>query len=126
MARAIALAILLALIAPSFLVFASSSSAPGDNLPACCRRDGKHHCAMMMAAEHASSDHRFASVPETCPFRDAVINGCRTAVSLASPALSHFAELISYHAHHEQVFAAARVSEARSHQKRGPPTYLKS
>ena len=125
-ARAIALAILLAVIAPSFLVFALPPQISADNLPACCRRDGKHHCAMMMAAEPAASGHQFASLPEKCPFRDSLMTASRTTVFVAAIAPAHYAGLVSHPAHHEQVLAVARASEMRSHQKRGPPVYLSS
>jgi hypothetical protein len=125
-ARAFALAILLAVITPSFLVLAVPSSIPSGNLPACCRRDGKHHCAMMMAAEQVAGDHQFSSVMEKCPFRDASINGSRASSYGVTRALAYYDELLSHPSQHEQVFAAARIAKARSHCKRGPPGYLQS
>lgn len=127
MARAIAVTILLAVLAPSFLVFASSpSSAPEDNLPACCRRDGNHHCAMMVAPERATAEHQFGSIPAKCPFRDSVINASRAAAFVPTATTAAYAGLVSHPAHYEQAFANGRVSEARSHQKRGPPSFLGS
>src|SRR6185369_1664559 len=96
-ARAIAWGVLMAVILPSFLVLTALPSNPSYDLPACCRRDGKHHCAMMMMVdEQTTSDHQFASVPDQCPFRDATINGSRTSSYVATAAVVHCAELLSH------------------------------
>jgi hypothetical protein len=118
---------MISVFAPSFLLLASSSSsATQESLPACCRRDGKHHCAMMMPAQPTAGDHRLRSIPEECPVRDPFITSSR-AMAFAPPAApANFAELVSHPAQHEQVLAVARVAEARSHQKRGPPPSLQS
>lgn len=46
-------------------------SDPDDQLPPCCRRDGKHHCAMMammMARNHPLSGTSFRAAIQPCPY----------------------------------------------------------
>src|SRR5258708_38361149 len=57
------------------LVFAGNTALPAlfadpeSNLPACCRRDGKHHCAMMDMAGMDQDDGEayWKSTPQKCP-----------------------------------------------------------
>ena len=104
------------LIAPVF-----TGSVDESALPACCRRNGKHHCMMyrMMMGEVPS---KYQTVTEKCPY---------------SP-FSHLS-LLLFHAYlrHEhpvvttqaatltalvrQTEAGYRISFHRSRQKRGPP-----
>jgi len=47
-----------------------ATATAGDPIPACCRRDGKHHCMMMaamVAAEGGST--RVGTRPDPCPYR---------------------------------------------------------
>src|SRR6267142_3495182 len=56
------------------LVFAGNTALPAlfadpeSNLPACCRRDGKHHCAMMDMADMGQDDGGtyWKSTPQKC------------------------------------------------------------
>lgn len=97
-------------------------------LPACCRRDGKHHCAMTARAvefefRDGAKPVARATTPD-CPYRSQLL------MPLAWRALF---------VHGEPVFSApgdsvvslgvetmfiARLSESRSHRKRGPPSLL--
>jgi hypothetical protein len=46
------------------------------NLPACCRRHGKHHCMMSMQdrqAMTASQDPQFAAPTEKCPYAPSMV-----------------------------------------------------
>src|SRR6185312_8905801 len=59
----------------SFGLFLSSpllaaASNPYANLPACCRKGGKHHCltSMMMEREMDQSGTHVSAPPEKCPF----------------------------------------------------------
>jgi hypothetical protein len=65
--RAPAISLLLAI---SFTLIAPllASSQPDSDLPACCRRDGKHHCSMMDADESAvvPSGATFNRAPTRC------------------------------------------------------------
>ena len=65
MRRVIALSLMMlfswALIAP---LFAPDADA---NLPACCRRNGKHHCMMRTMQRLDGNEKGFTSVSEKCP-----------------------------------------------------------
>lgn len=95
-----------------------------DNLPACCRRNGKHHCMMMrgmMDAALASSSSHPALTPPPCPWKLAVV-----------PAL--VATAAAYFVLRSQRAPAGRVATvklnflflpiARSQSTRAPPAVL--
>lgn len=95
-------------------------------LPACCRRNGKHHCMMSMAQRNklvVSQDTQFKAPAEKCPF-------CPSSVAPAHPnllvepslAAAIFGDLVSHPAGFAQTEAKRRISRDRANQKRGPPT----
>jgi hypothetical protein len=105
------------------LVFAD----PESSRPVCCRRDGKHQCAMMaaQAQEESSSGPALRATRATCPYfpgSGAEPTYPSAAKPEASPAI--FASLISHPAVHAQCEARYRISFTRTHQKRGPPVIL--
>ena len=120
-------AILLTLVF-SFSLIAPALSPHGESdLPACCRRDGKHHCAMM--------GRDMAEAPSSGPVADAVHVKCplfpsgRALVPECGPALvapSHAARITLATRTAEKVHTEAgyRISLSRSHHKRGPPTLV--
>jgi hypothetical protein len=120
--RTTSIVVLFAVIAPSFLVFTRFANSPESKLPVCCRRDGQHHCAMAESASAPPSGTKINALPVTCPFRSQAASVAHMAAYLPEASEAHFAGLISHPAVHEQTQSALRVSEARSHQKRGPPT----
>jgi hypothetical protein len=93
------------------------------SLPACCRRDGAHHCAMMAKMAHAGATTAPAlrTVLKLCPFRSALAAGgtqLKWYIPAALPlALSRKAQPL------EERKARARIAavEIRAHPKRGPP-----
>ncbi|HWZ52423.1 MAG TPA: hypothetical protein VNW54_13260 [Granulicella sp.] len=101
------------------------------NLPACCRRDGIHHCMMGMnmdststgasASSGAGSRTTAAIVTERCPYGAqampvAVHEGWTLDTSAAV-----FAGLVSHPAGSPQTESKRRVASLRARQKRGPP-----
>ena len=119
MRRSLAISLLLffslSLIAPLVAPEAAEAS-----LPACCRRDGKHHCAMSDIG--AQQGKRVSIVAEKCPYAPAAPVAFHLSV-FSSPANdSVFAALVSHPAVHAQTAAQYRISFDRSRQKRGPPT----
>jgi hypothetical protein len=112
----------LPLMAPAIL--SAFASAPDDSgLPACCRRDGKHHCAMSMAMGNIPP--RFRTASEKCPFSPFshpqlmvpqvfALNTAQAAIGLASGAEAVVRE----------AEAGYRISADRTRHKRGPPTFL--
>jgi len=98
------------------------------SLPACCRRNGKHHCAMMARYERLHRDQSgqpaVRSSAGSCPYRSMLFPpAARHAAGL--PAFRDFhARLVSYPAVLLQADLKARISKARSHYKRGPPSFF--
>ena len=117
---AISLALLfgLPLVAP---LFALGSDAEA-NLPACCRRNGAHHCAMTAEqAEAALQGTHVSAPPMRCPaYPKAVSPSRHLDLSLDAAALT-FAEAVSHPAIRRQTEAWARVALDGARQKRGPP-----
>lgn len=96
------------------------------NLPACCRRNGEHHCNLGIAEQgRVSSGHEFVVSLEKCPF-------CSGAPTLTTHPTkfrpSHgriiLAQLISYSTVTAQIGSKRCVSPDGSHFKRGPPTQI--
>jgi hypothetical protein len=54
--RLLAISLLLLFSFPLVSPLLALSANPETNLPACCRRDGKHHCQMNMQRSSASTD----------------------------------------------------------------------
>jgi hypothetical protein len=105
------------LISPS--VFASDADS---KLPACCRRDGKHHCARMATESESSSGP--AVQAGRCSFFPTVqgVPAGRT-VALAGIFQSGFEPLVRHGASGHQTESLCQSSYSRAGQKRGPPTF---
>jgi hypothetical protein len=121
MRRLSAIALFAALVIPAVLPFLAVSS-PDANLPACCRRDGRHHCAMMAMMERASHEISFRTQPPACPYRSQSVLLARSFSVHPSASMAFYAALVEHPAIHAQTVAARLVSAARSHRKRGPPS----
>jgi hypothetical protein len=94
-------------------------------LPACCRKDGRHHCSManMGASSSESSGPNLQAANSRCPVYPS--NGVAPAMAKAGvPTLAaeFFAGVVSHPAGHAQTEARRRVSLSRACQKRGPPS----
>ena len=99
-----------------------ASSNPQNDLPACCRRNGSHHCVTRMMEGDPGS--RQVSAPaEKCPFFPHIgqLTQVRNLAIAPSPAGTFYAALESHPACHTQSEAQRRISFDRSRQKRGPP-----
>jgi hypothetical protein len=96
------------------------SSAKANDLPACCRKNGKHHC-MMTAAGGLSSQASVSAVPEKCPCFPKDSSPAVDTVSLLPNSTAFYAGALSHPACFAQVEAHYRISFDRSRQKRGPP-----
>ena len=97
------------------------------NLPACCRRDGKHHCAMldMIDRQDSPADPAMKAVQTKCTLfpRAVVVPAYSKIVILSAPPrvgpptfLSSAAQVPSEN--RPSIFSGASVN------KRGPPTNL--
>jgi hypothetical protein len=95
-------------------------------LPACCRRNGKHHCMQSMAerANPSQSDTQIGALARKCPYCPQAIASAHTN-PLANPrATADLAPLTSHPASIVQTESRRRISRDRSRQERGPPTIL--
>jgi hypothetical protein len=105
------------LIAPGLLLDAQS------DLPACCRRNGVHHCIGNMDEAPSNSGISFQAIRQTCPSFGIAAPACAN-LALPKPSAAVFAALLSHPSIQFQTEACYRVSSSRSHQKRGPPLIL--
>ena len=122
MRRTIALALTILFgFAPIAPLFAPDADA---SLPACCRRNGKHHCSMRMTGQLTGNQKGFTAVSEKCPCGP--IGACAVhSPTFQPPAAQRFyAETVFHPARAPQTEARRRIACLRSHQKRGPPTLL--
>jgi hypothetical protein len=112
------------------LVFAGNTALPALfadpewNLPACCRRDGKHHCAMMDMAGIAQDDggaywkstpRKCSQFPKTGASLCAGKTGPRRAFDIGPIVSSHPTVAA-------QTEVLYRISHSRCREKRGPPS----
>jgi len=125
MRRLLSIALLAAFSLPLIAPVLALASASDANLPACCRRNGTHHCSMLrMQTESSSSTPNFSAIPERCPAYPAVITPAKHGDLAIHTASLIFAGAVSHPSFRPQTIARARVSLDRSRQKRGPPTNL--
>ena len=100
-----------------------SASEEDFRLPACCRRDGKHSCAMTAIQRGSSSGHSVqAARCRLFPSAKAFPPG-RT-VSLRGASRMIFGGLVSHSASRSQVEVLYRTSYSRACQGRAPPNSL--
>jgi hypothetical protein len=122
MRRSIALSLVLLF---SCLLMAPLFAPDGEaNLPACCRRGGKHHCIMHGMMHIGGKGTGFASVSQKCPCLPESTGAVHTATCKPEAGQRFYAEILFHPARAPQTGARARISFYRSHQKRGPPTPL--
>jgi hypothetical protein len=108
----------------SFPLIAPALFTDGEsNLPACCRRDGKHHCGMADMAQSPSSGAAIDALRAKCPMfpSGGAVLPHSGAVLLATtqPAGVSIVGQLAAPAHAK---AGYRTSSNHSHPKRGPPS----
>lgn len=121
MRRALAVLLVVAfslpLIAPALVSFSIESS-----LPACCRRNGAHHCAMMQAMS-VNVSSRTRTIGATCPYAPFSHEALMMPHARSSGRMpSAVAAVAGPAALVRDVEAGYRISFERSRQKRGPPS----
>ena len=92
-------------------------------LPACCRKNGKHHCMMSMAerATVSQRDMRISAPAEKCPYCPQLVTASHADPFMEPPVDAIFASLVSHPSGDVQMESMRRISRDRSRQKRGPP-----
>jgi hypothetical protein len=93
-----------------------------NDLPACCRRNGSHHCVTRMM-EGDPGSRKVSAPAERCPFFPHIgqLTQVQNPAIGPSPAGAFYAALESHPACQTQSEAQRRISFDRSRQKRGPP-----
>jgi len=115
------------------LTFACGATLPAlladseSTLPACCRRDGKHHCAMMdmLQQQEANEGVSVKAGRMKCPnYPKAGPGQTVSKTSFAANSATTFALFFSHPTAPVQTEARFRLSHSRTQQKRGPPSLL--
>jgi hypothetical protein len=109
----------LPLIAPLF-----ASPRWDGSLPLCCRRDGKHHCAMaaMTMGQVPSRDRTMREKCPYAPFAGLALMLPHAFAPRGIPALAR--NVAASAAIVRDAEAGYRISADRTRQKRGPPSLL--
>ena len=111
----------LPLISPVLALTAGSDA----NLPACCRRNGAHHCTKLgRPTDPSAPGINLSAIPQHCPAYPAVVTSARHGDLSFHAASLIFAGIISHPTVKPQTQARARVALDISRQKRGPPIDL--
>ncbi|MGI8745430.1 MAG: hypothetical protein ACR2NN_23230 [Bryobacteraceae bacterium] len=123
--RRISATLLLGII--SFSLIGPAFAGADSKLPACCRRDGKHRCAMMNMAgqEESSSGLAVNAARQKCPNypkAGAVQAYSKTVLLTSFQTMS--ALTLRHPAIQKQTETHYPISFSRSRQKRGPPIVL--
>ena len=96
------------------------------NLPACCRRNGKHHCMMSMAERSQIADRApaFSTPPERCPHFPAIELGVQGNFFVAPTPESALLPYSAMPVMLAQLLPIFAKPAENAHLKRGPPALL--
>jgi hypothetical protein len=119
MVRRTSALLLLAIFSFSLIGPAVLASDPESNLPACCRRNGKHRCAMGTQTGSSSERSVQSGACPSFPSIRAIPAAANTGLPKASPAV--FAPVVNCPASHPQTEPLLRIWFSLAGQKRGPP-----
>jgi hypothetical protein len=117
------IATLLATVLSWMLVLPLFAGSVALQLPACCRKDGTHHCAMG-AASSGDGSGALVSRNKCGSFPRYTVAAHTNQLGATSNASFIFAGVVSHPAASSHTEAGFRISYHRSRQKRGPPPSL--
>jgi hypothetical protein len=106
------------ILAPAF------AQSPADTLPACCRKGGKHECALLHAEQPGASDPAVTTISDKCPYAPHSTVASQAHFQALHTSRAIFAGVVQHPAVSPQTDANFRVSYDRSRQKRGPPSLI--
>jgi hypothetical protein len=103
-------------------LFAATQVADS-GLPACCRRNGKHHCMMKMEQRRGFIQQGvwISSPAEKCPYYPGVVPASHSDQIPPKTFASVFAAFASQPVRVAQTASKRRIVRGGSRQKRGPP-----
>ena len=128
MRRLLSILLLAVLLLPLCTPLLALAGAPGigdAGLPACCRRNGAHHCAMSAAgrAQLAARTRQWSTPPQRCPFRTLALAPSQfSPFTPATPAAGLFSAVLTHPSGTAQTQSRLRIARERSRHKRGPPS----
>ena len=124
MRRVLSFTLLLLFSFPLISPLLALTAGTDAGLPACCRRNGAHHCTRTTHLVDPAAGTNLSALPQHCPAYPAVVTSARHG-DLSFPTASLiFAGVVSHPTVKPQTHARARVALDVSRQKRGPPTDL--
>jgi hypothetical protein len=103
---------------PVSSTFTTASAA--QNLPACCRLLGKHHCS----AAHSGGKPGVRSKADQCPFAPSVSSAVVSVLAFPSPAFVLSQTTLDHWVASAQAQTLLHFAFDRNGQKRGPPAFL--
>ncbi|MBB5342802.1 hypothetical protein [Tunturibacter empetritectus] len=120
MRRLIAITLLLLFSSPLISPLLALTASSQANLPACCRRNGAHHC---MGNMQQPDGINVSTIPQKCPSYPAAVTQIQHGDLACNAASLLFVGIVSHPSLKTQTEARARVALDRSRQKRGPPSF---
>jgi hypothetical protein len=121
--RRISAILVLALFSFSLIGPALLSADSDSNLPACCRREGKHHCAAMSGSGQTSSTGPSFKSGDRCPvFPGSFITSTGSDIFIPVVSAAASVPLADHAALQYLTQANCHSYPTRSNQKRGPPS----
>jgi len=124
--RLLSIAIAFLIVLPTISPLFALGKADDVSRPACCRKDGKHHC-MLVDMESSSSVAQSgtrvtaATVSERCPYGSKSLPGATHPDWSLQLSEAIYAGIVAHPSIAPQTESKRRISADRSRQKRGPP-----
>jgi len=122
--RLLALAIAVLTVFPAVSPLLALSGAGDPSRPACCRRDGKHHCMfaeMAGAAASAGTSVKTVTISERCPFGAKTMPGNTHPDWSLQAGEAIFAGIAAHPAVAPRTASKRRIAADGARPKRGPP-----
>ena len=98
-------------------------SDPQSNLPACCRRNGKHRCSMIEMEEPSASHSGVTAVPPRCPLFAKLAPPAYRIQHYPFTPLAFDESMVNQPSAPARAEVEHRISAMRAHHKRGPPRF---
>ena len=124
--RALTGVVLAIFLSPNLLPFFNLD--PEAALPPCCRRGGKHHCAMsahfLRHVANASREPVVRTATLPCPYRSLLLAPVAPRVAFVPAVPAFSVPVVSHPGPGLETILFARFSDFCSHLDRGPPSLL--
>ena len=115
------IAILLTVLFSSLLILPLFARPFQSSLPACCRKSGKHHCAMQL---ETGNEPALSTIEAKCPYLPHAMMAAHQDGFSPRIGQAIVSTMLRYPELAAQAETGFRASHYRSRQKRGPPSSL--